>query len=84
MEGLNCRLGMLPAAILGNLNPKWTRRKEGLDLPGTISKSDAQVTVSGINATSTKVVNDHTVQLSPYLPVGEGQWDVKPIYMLPA
>ena len=38
-EGLNCRLGMLPAAILGNLNPKWTRRKEGLDLPGTISKS---------------------------------------------
>ena len=28
--------------------------------PGTISKSDAQVTVSGINATSTKVVNDHT------------------------
>lgn len=29
VEGLNCRLGMLPAAILGNLNPKWTRRKEG-------------------------------------------------------
>ena len=36
---MNCRLSMLPAAILGNLNPKWTRRKEGLDLPGTISKS---------------------------------------------
>lgn len=31
---------------------------------------------------SPKVVNDHTVQLTPYLPVGEGQWDVKPIYML--
>ena len=32
---------------------------------------------------SPKVVNDHTVQLTPYQPAGEGQWDVKPMYMLP-